>query len=395
MHIHVIGSGVIGLTTAYYLCKKGHTVTILEKESEVANGASFANGGQLSYCFSDPMGKPNLFTKFPKIALNKDLGVKINTPSSVNSWTWLISFLSNCSSKKYLNNQLQLAELSLASKPLLQDIQNNLNLDFDYEKTRKMSFFENENDFAYEKKSIDIKRNIGNDNQVLSIKEAELIEPGITDLSNKYAGVIFSESDEVGDTYAFCKSLKDWLINHGTNFLFKTNVNSLKKNKTKLIGIETDKGFIESNKLIVCAGSLTDKIIETKPRIIPVRGYSLTLPKGSVPFDVSLTLSDQRILFTKLGKKVRITGFADFFSKTQDDKKRIDELLRSAKKVAPNLADYNSSSIEAWSGDRPLTPSSIPFIGPSKTQGVYINSGHGFYGWTLSFSSGKKIANYF
>ena len=196
-------------------------------------------------------------------------------------------------------------------------------------------------------------------------------------------------------TEDFCKSLKEWLINHGVNFLFKTNVNSLKKNKTKLIGIETDKGFIESNKLIVCAGSLTDRIIETKPHIIPVRGYSLTLPKGSVPFDVSLTLSDQRILFTKLGKKVRITGFADFFSKTQDDKKRIQELLRSAKSVAPNLADYDSSSIEAWSGDRPLTPSSIPFIGPSKTQGVYINSGHGFYGWTLSFSSGKKIANYF
>jgi D-amino-acid dehydrogenase len=114
-----------------------------------------------------------------------------------------------------------------------------------------------------------------------------------------------------------------------------------------------------------------------------------------VDLDVSLTLSDQRVLFTKLGEKIRVTGFADLFCKEVDDDKRIQELMDIAQDVAPELADYDSSKIDSWSGDRPLTPSSIPFIGPSKTEGVFINSGHGFYGWTLSFASGKIISNYF
>ena len=110
---------------------------------------------------------------------------------------------------------------------------------------------------------------------------------------------------------------------------------------------------------------------------------------------MSLTLSDQKVLFTKLGKKIRITGFADFFQNNTNDHKRIQELIELAQRVAPDLADYNPVKIDSWSGDRPLTPSSIPFIGPSNLEGVYINSGHGFYGWTLSFASGKIISNYF
>ena len=129
--------------------------------------------------------------------------------------------------------------------------------------------------------------------------------------------------------------------------------------------------------------------------ITPAKGYSITLPRGKIDFNTSLTLSDQKILFTKLGNKVRITGFADFFSTPRNDKKRLRDLLEIAQDIAPDFADYSSSQIDSWSGDRPLTPSSIPFIGPSNIDGVFINSGHGFYGWTLSFASGKKISTYF
>ena len=115
MHIHIIGAGVIGLTTAYYLCEKGHKVTIIEQESNVALGASFANGGQLSYCFSDPLGKPSLLPKLPGIALNRDLAIRFNIPSSYESLRWLMRFAANCTERNHGKNKLKLAKLSLSS----------------------------------------------------------------------------------------------------------------------------------------------------------------------------------------------------------------------------------------------------------------------------------------
>ena len=169
----------------------------------------------------------------------------------------------------------------------------------------------------------------------------------------------------------------------------------MQKKNSKVVGLNTNEGFIETETIIVCGGSLTEKIVRSPLPITPARGYSLTLPKGEVNFDMSLTLSDQKVLFTKLGQKIRITGFADLFCKVTNDHERIQELTNIAQQIAPNLADYNSARIDSWSGDRPLTPSSIPFMGPSNLEGVFINSGHGFYGWTLSFASGKIISNYF
>jgi D-amino-acid dehydrogenase len=395
MHIHIIGAGVIGLTTAYYLCEKGHKVTIIEQESNVALGASFANGGQLSYCFSDPLGKPSLLPKLPGIALNRDLAIRFNIPSSYESLRWLMRFAANCTEKNHGKNQLQLAKLSLSSMSLLAKMRDHLNLTFDHQKSSKLALFEKKKDFINEMKSLSLKQSLGNDNKAISIQEAESLEPAISNLTKQYAGAIYSESDEVGDTLLFCKELKDWLIKNGTDFHFETQVIELMKKNSKCYGINTNKGFFETENVIVCAGSLTEKIVQSPSPITSARGYSLTLPKGSVDLDVSLTLSDQRVLFTKLGEKIRVTGFADLFCKEVDDDKRIQELMDIAQDVAPELADYDSSKIDSWSGDRPLTPSSIPFIGPSKTEGVFINSGHGFYGWTLSFASGKIISNYF
>jgi len=395
MHIHIVGAGVIGLTTAYYLKKKGHDVTLIDKEDGVAKGSSFANGGQLSYCFSDPLGKPNLISKFYKIASNRDPAIKFGFPNSFDSVKWLISFAKNCKRDAYKNNQLELAELSLASRSLLYDLQKYINFDFDHQKSSKMSLFEGEEEFSYEENLLHKKRLLGNDNVALTIDAAVLKEPCIQSLNRKYVGAIFSESDEVGDTYLFCTSLKNWLEDNGAKFLFNTEIKELVKRKKKLKGLKTNKGFIDSKKLVVCAGTLTGTIIKSPQSITSAKGYSITLPPGAVDFKMSLTLTDQKILFTKLGNNIRITGFADFFYNGLSSKKRLEELLSIARDIAPDLADYDSLRSNTWSGDRPCTPSSIPYIGPSDIEGAFINSGHGFYGWTLSFASGVKISNYF
>ena len=290
---------------------------------------------------------------------------------------------------------MELAQLSLASKTLLYDLQKHINFDFDHQKNSKISLFEKEEEFFYEGSLLHQKRLLGNDNVAVSIEDALIREPGIQSLNREYIGAIFSESDEVGDTYLFCTALKKWLEENGTKFLFDTEIQDLVKRKEKLTGLKTNNGFIEASKLVICAGTLTGDIIEFPQLITSVKGYSITLPPGTVDFKVSLTLIDQKILFTKLGNKIRITGFADFFCNGSNDEKRLKELLAISRDIAPGFADYDSLQFNSWSGDRPCTPSSIPFIGPSNIDGVFINSGHGFYGWTLSFASGEKISTYF
>jgi D-amino-acid dehydrogenase len=136
--------------------------------------------------------------------------------------------------------------------------------------------------------------------------------------------------------------------------------------------------------------------LDISTSVLPVKGYSLTLDPGVTEFSRSITLADKRILFTRLGEKVRITGFADFVGLSDyKEQERLDFLLDLSQQIAPNLADYNSGDLKPWSGFRPLTPSGYPIIGPTSKKGLYLNSGQGFYGWTLACASGKRLSEFF
>ncbi len=187
-----------------------------------------------------------------------------------------------------------------------------------------------------------------------------------------------------------------WLLEQNTSFLFNAKVTKLNKHKNKISSLTKNSEELDVENIVICAGAMTESLINISAPIIPVKGYSLTLPKGEISFSKSITLTDKRMLLTRLGDKVRITGFADFFSKdSSQEEERISQLFALAKDLAPQLADFNSTELEKWSGIRPLTPSSVPFIGPSNTKGVYVNSGQGFYGWTLACASGFRLAEFF
>ncbi|MDG2060379.1 MAG: FAD-dependent oxidoreductase [SAR86 cluster bacterium] len=396
MHIHVIGAGVVGLTTAYYLIKQGHNVTIIDQADSVAKGSSYANGGQLSYCLSDPLGKPNLFFKIPSVMFNKDPAIKFKPPKTFKSLNWSFRFLFECLKFRHKKNSLNLLELSLSSKSLFEEMLLNIGSDFSYEKSSKIVLYDNIKSLHQEISFISKKNQMGSDNKSLSMEEAINIEPAIATLKANFVGAIYSKSDEVGDSYLFCQNLYSWLLEQDARFIFNSKVTKINKHKNKISSLTINSQELEVQNIVICAGAYSDKLVDISFPIIPVRGYSITLPTGSLKFSKSLTITDKRMLFTKMGDKVRITGFADFLGQDKSlDQARMSQLLSLAKDIAPHLADYGSKDIIQWSGDRPLTPSSVPIIGPMNTKGIYVNTGQGFYGWTLACASGNRLAEFF
>jgi len=394
--ITVLGAGVVGLTTAYYLIKKGHEVTVVDSKDKPGTGSSFANGGQLSYSFSDPLGKPSLLKKLPSIFFNRDTALQIGHPLNFSTLKWGIKFLKECTKKNHKKNSLDLLELSIKSKSLLEDLREDIKEDFVHKKSSKIVVYENKNSLKTELNFLAEKAKKGSDITFLSASEMINIEPALESLNILPKGALFSEQDETGDPFLFCNILTKWLQENGADVIFNREVQEIEYKNNAVEGYLANNEFFKVSNIVVCLGPMTEKLINSELSIIPVSGYSLTLDPGGVNFCKSITLSDRRMLFTKLGKKIRITGFADFYD-DRDNKQntRTKDLLSLSNKIAPLLADYKSSKIDSWMGCRPLTPSGVPIIGPGSKKGLYINSGHGFYGWTLACSSGNKIADYF
>ncbi len=275
---------------------------------------------------------------------------------------------------------------------MLQDIED----DFLYVKRSKIVLYEDEESLANEVSFLPQKLENGSDNVLLSFSEAADLEPAIKSLKSDIKGAILSEQDEVGDSFIFCQNLFKWLQNNNTQFKFNRPVQKLAIWKNKVTGYFSEENFYQTDLIVSCLGSFTDTLIKHSTPVLPVKGYSLTLNPGKKEFSRSITLADKRILFTRLGEKVRITGFADFVGLSNyKEKERLDLLISLSQEIAPDLADYNSGQLTSWSGFRPLTPSSFPIIGPSSKEGLYINSGQGFYGWTLACASGHRLANFF
>ena len=396
MKITVLGGGVVGLCSAYYLVKRGHAVTVVDSAEEVGLGSSYGNGGQLSYGLTDPLGKPNLLKKLPSIFFNADPALMFKHPLDLRTIGWGLKFLKECSESNHKKNTLDLLGLALQSKKLLYSMRQDIGDDFSYFKSSKIVLYEDEQSLAKEVSFLPRKLKNGSDNLHLSLSEAINLEPAIENLKLDIKGAIFSEQDEVGDSLVFCKKLFEWLQNNNTKFVFNRRVEKLATWKNKVTGYFSEGKLHETEQIVSCLGSFTNQITDHPTPVLPVKGYSITLNPGKKEFTKSITLADKRILFTRLGDKIRITGFADFVGLSDyKEQQRLDLLLSLSKKIAPDLADYNSRNLTSWSGFRPLTPSSYPIIGPTSKTGLHINSGQGFYGWTLACASGKRLAEFF
>ena len=397
MRVVVLGAGVVGVTTAYYLSERGHSVTVVDRAESVASGASAGNGGQLSYSFTDAMASPALLSKFPKMMAGLDPAFYVRPPLNTQLACWGQAFLRQCSGHQNRQNTIAILQLALRSASLMTELRTQTGLKFSFREAGKLVLLAGKAALTEAAQVCTLKRQYGCDARVVTFSQAAEIEPALNHLKSEYAGAVYSKSDQVGDSLEFTTGLSQWLtLNRETDFRLNTTVQKIVTRDNRLAAVETDQGTLQADAVVVCMGAWSKKLLDPlgiKTNIYPMRGYSLTLPAGESSNSVSITDPGCKIVFSRLGDDIRIAGFADFVGfRTDMDATRAQKLYETARTIAPAIANYDVSSTGEWGGFRPMTPDSRPLIGPSSVDGVHLNTGHGMLGWTLACASGHDVA---
>lgn len=397
MRIAVLGAGVAGLTTAYYLSELGAGVTVYDRASTVASACSHANGCQLSYSFVDALAKPSLLKAIPEILLGRDAAIKIRPALRPPFMAWSLAFLRQCRAANATQNTVDALKMAGRSAKLFAALFATIDFDFSYREAGKLVLVSNQKELASARRSVSLKKSHGVDVELLSIAEACALEPAIEHMHGTHLGAIFSPGDAVGDARAFTEELASWLqANRDVKLSLETPIERLEIHRNCIRGIETNKGMHEFDAVVVCLGAWSPDLLGPagiEAQIYPVRGYSVTLPPAEAAPNINITYQAGRIVFSRIDAGVRVAGFADLVGfRSANDGNRIATLVATAKSLAPKAADYRSVVNNAWSGSRPMTPDGRPLVGQTKVRGLYLNTGHGMLGWTFAAATAYDAA---
>jgi D-amino-acid dehydrogenase len=398
MRVAVLGAGVIGVTTAYYLAERRHSVTVFDRAAGVAAETSFANGAQLSYSYTDAMARPEFVQKIPGLMLGLDPAVRVRTLGNFALFPWGLHFLAQCTTARARENTLAVLKTALRSRDLMAQLQQRLELNFSHRQAGKLVLLADEAALAGARQRAEMKRSCGCETRVLTPADAIHREPALAAIDQAFAGAVYSDSDEVGDPLDFSVQLARWLVeNRQVDLRLSEEVTGICSKRNRLTGIRTGQGELQFDAVVVCMGPWSATLLKPlgiNPHICPVRGYSITLPAGERAPSVSITSLKHRMVFSRVGELVRIAGFADFLgSDTSRDEQRVTTLLNTALDFAPLAADYGARDKHPWGGFRAMTPSGRPLVGTTRMPGLFVNVGHGMLGWTLACATGHDVAS--
>jgi len=389
MKICIIGAGLVGVTSAYYLAKAGHKVVMVDKEAAPAQITSNANGGQLSYSYSNPLAGPCIISRMPKLLLGLDKSFSIKLNADIGFYKWLLSFINNCRPSKHDANNKAILKLGLYSRQLMHELLKEHTINFDYLQNGKIQIYRKQKDLDTAIKHSHTQNKYGCNQQALTPAQAVKQEPALKPLQNEIIGAIYSPLDESGDAYKFTTQLADICKQSGVEFIYNKNI-SIKANNSKVVVAD-----IPADNYIICAGSPTRfiaKQVGISVPIYPMKGYSLTAKATTQAPKTSITDNDKKIVYTKMGNNMRVAGIAQLVGYNMDiHTKRCEHVINSAAQDFGHC--YNASDIDLWAGLRPQTPSSVPIISATKYSNLYLNCGQGMLGWTLCLGSAKLMAD--
>ena len=398
MKVVVLGAGIIGTTSAYFLAKQGHEVTVIDRQDSVSMETSHANAGCLSYGFTSPWASPGLPFSVLKWVLTGRSPLIINPNMSVETVKFLYRMFKNCNSRSYEINKSRMLRVANYSQKALLEIETDFDLYYEQKKQGSLQLFWDSKEIEKAHKDIAILDKFNINSKLLSAEECVKIEPGLQYVKNKLAGGIQFMDDFTGNCYLFSTEVYKKCVEMGVNFEFNTEIKSLQINNDKIASVSTDSGEIKADCYSVSLGSYSTKILSKigiEIPIYPVKGYSITLPVLSNEDAPQSTIMDEKnkIAITRLGDRIRVAGMAHL---TDFDKnlrtKSLDSLMSGLDLLFPKSYE-SSKETNFWTGFRPSTPDGTPIIGPTPFNNLFLNTGHGTLGWTMSAGSGKLLAN--
>ena len=396
MKVIVLGAGIIGVTSAYQLAKAGHDVTVIDRQRGPALETSFANAGEVSFGYCSPWAAPGIPVKALKWLFMKHAPLILRPKIDPAMLLWLARMVSNCTSKRYAINKSRMLRLADYSRISLAAVRAETGIAYDERMQGTLQLFRTQQQLDASAKDVKALAADGIAYEVLDRDGCIRVEPALAHVRDKIVGGLLTPKDETGDCFKFTNSLAEKAMNLGVQFLYGTPVKGLDIEGNKVRAVVMDSARLPADAVVVALGSYSPLLL--KPLSIhlpvyPVKGYSLTIPITNADRAPESTVMDEtyKIAITRLGDRIRVGGMAEISGYTNDlGLARRSTLEFSVTDLFPG---GDASKGMFWSGLRPMTPDGTPVIGPTNIAGLFLNTGHGTLGWTMSTGSARLISD--
>ena len=402
MKVAVLGAGVVGTTAAWYLAAAGHEVRVYDRQPGAALETSFANGGQISVSHAEPWANPTAPMQVLKWIGREDAPLLFRPRADLDQWLWGLRFLRECLPSRTRRNTEAAFALAIYSRDALRELRRETAIRYDDLERGILHLHTDRKLFRHAHHEAQMLRSRGFDAEVKSAAECIAIEPALAHAQPMLCGGVYTPSDESGDAHLFTRRLADLSAARGVSFRYCVNVRGIELDGGRVarVVIDDEVGIEESvraDAYVVSLGSYSAPLLRgvgiTVPSY-PVKGYSITIPldEASVAPTVSLTDHERKLVFSRLGERLRVAGTAEIAGfDTEINEARCQALVRRSLEFFPEAGD--ASRAQFWTGLRPATPSNQPLIGRTRYANLYLNTGHGTLGWTLACGSGRALAD--
>lgn len=395
----VLGAGVIGVTSAWYLRSAGYEVTVIDRHSEAGMETSFANGGQISVSHAEPWANPSAPLKILQWLGREDSPLLFRLRADVRQWRWGLAFLRECLPARTRRNTRQLVALGLYSRASLQALRAETGIQYDQLARGILHFYTSERELDAAAESARTLRGYGCEVEMVSRGRCLEIEPAL-----RHAGIVggsWAPSDESGDAHKFTQALAGLAAQRGVTFR-AARIEALASEGGRIAGVriapaDGSEEVMKADAYVLCLGSyspLFARPLGIRLDIYPAKGYSVTMPVADPgrAYNVSVSDAEYKLVFSRFGERLRIAGTAELTGyNTELNEVRCRAILRRTLELFPGAGD--PARAQFWAGLRPATPSNVPYIGATRYPNLFLNTGHGTLGWTHSCGSGRALAD--
>lgn len=396
MKIIVLGAGVIGVSTAYYLAKEGHEVIVLERQAASALETSFGNAGQISYGYASPWAAPGIPLKALKWMFAEHPPLTIRPDGSLFQLGWMLQMWRQCTPAHYAQNKERLVRLSRYSKACIEALRLSTGIEYEGRRKGTLQVFRTPQQLDAVSQDIAVLKEAGVAYELLDRQGLQTAEPALAHTADKLAGGLRLPDDETGDCHLFTTRLTAKAKALGVDFRYGVDVQQLHRSGVRITGVQCGNSLLTADAYVVALGSYSTRLLKdiSPVPVYPLKGYSITVPIANADRAPVSTLLDEtyKIAITRFDQRIRVGGMAEIvgYNKTLNPKRR-----KTLEMVLDDLFPGSSNVAEAtfWTGLRPKTPDSTPIVGATQLDNLFLNTGHGTLGWTMACGSGQLLAD--
>ncbi|RQR31371.1 MULTISPECIES: D-amino acid dehydrogenase [unclassified Burkholderia] len=396
MRVVILGSGVVGVASAYYLARAGHEVTVIDREAGPALDTSFANAGQISPGYAAPWAAPGVPLKAVKWMFEKHAPLAIRLDGTRFQLQWMWQMLRNCTAERYAVNKGRMVRLAEYSRDCLQALRADTGIQYEGRTGGTLQLFRTQQQLDGAAKDIAVLQEANVPFELLSPAELKHAEPALAAVSHKLTGGLRLPGDETGDCQLFTTRLAALAESLGVKFRYNTPIDALAIAGGKIAGVQCGSEMVRADAYVVALGSYSTRFVSNlmKIPVYPLKGYSITAPivnEAAAP--VSTVLDETyKIAITRFDQRIRVGGMAEIvgFDKNLRTARR-ETLEMCVNDLFPGGGDTSKATF--WTGLRPMTPDGTPIVGRTPVSNLFLNTGHGTLGWTMSCGSGQLLAD--